>query len=273
LTHPREPLPAHADDLPPLPPSYDEALDDGLRAINLTLAPAVRHAIDDHVRLLMAWNEAINLTAIREPAQIARQHVLDSLAAVAVARELGAPRLLDLGSGGGFPGLPLALAIPAQALLVDSVAKKTRFLETVVSAVGARASVSVATTRAEALAADPGHRARWPLVTARAVASLADLIELAWPLLEVGGHLVAWKRSPMGDELEAAGRAIATLEGHGAPNRGAACRRAQPSQLDVRTPPGPVPGLEGHVLVVATKRQRVPSRYPRSPAQRKRQPW
>ena len=104
-------------------------------------------------------------------------------------------RFLDLGSGGGYPGLPLALALPAErALLVDSIAKKAAFLEVAVAAAGVAGRVEIAAARAESLAADRRHRERWPAVTVRAVASLAELVELAFPLLAPGGVLVAWKR-------------------------------------------------------------------------------
>ncbi len=262
-THPREPLPAHAEGLPSLPPSYHAALDEGLAACGLTLDPPVRQAIDDHVRLLLAWNASINLTAVREPEPIARQHILDSLAAVPLLHELGATSLLDLGSGGGYPGLPLALATPAMALLVESIGKKARFLETVVTDLAAESSIGVANARAETLAADPNHREQWPIVTARAVAPLAELVELAWPLLTVGGHLVAWKRLPVDLEVEAGLRAITGLEG----------RVPADPRFEIRAMPGEIPGLGDHVLIVAAKRRSTPAPYPRAPAGRKRQPW
>jgi 16S rRNA G527 N7-methylase RsmG len=110
--------------------------------------------------------------------------------------------------------------------------------------------------RVEALAADARHRGRWPAVTARAVAALAELVELAFPLLVPGGILVAWKRGDLAAELAAAGRAVDALGG---------------GHLEAH--PVHVPGLEGHQLVVATPRGRVPAAYPRDPAARKRRPW
>ena len=109
----REPLPTHVEDTPALPPDYAAAVDAGLAALGLTLEPAQRAAIDGHIRLLLAWTPAINLTAVREPAAAATVHVLDSLTAVGPLRERGIDRFLDLGSGGGLPGIPLAVALPA----------------------------------------------------------------------------------------------------------------------------------------------------------------
>ncbi len=206
---------------------------------------------------MLAWTTAINLTAIRDPAAVARAHVLDSLTAVALFRDRGVTQLLDLGSGAGFPGLPLAMALPAeQALLVEPTAKKARFLETVVAAVGAGARVQVGAVRAEDLARDPDHRGRWPAITARAVASLAELVELSLPLLAPRGILVAWKRGDLVAEVAAAQRAIEALGG---------------GTLTSVVPH--VSGLEDHRLIVVTARGRVPPGYPRDPGSRKRRPW
>ena len=257
MDRPREPLPTRVDETSPLPPSYDAALEAGLAALRLTLTPTARAAIDGHARLLLAWTTAINLTAIREPAAVALGHVVDSLSAVAVLRERGVDRFLDLGSGGGYPGLPIAATLPAaRVVLLEPVAKKAAFLSVVATATGLDGTVEAAAVRAETLARDGRHRGRWPAVTARAVASLADLVELAFPLLAPAGALVAWKRGDLGDELAAAARAIEALGG---------------GSLDVRRVE--VPGLDDHLLVVATTRGAAPSAYPRDPAARKRRPW
>jgi 16S rRNA (guanine527-N7)-methyltransferase len=256
LDRPRGPLPTRVSDLPPLPPEYVAVLDAGLAALGLELGPAARDAIDAQARLLLAWTTAINLTAIRDPGEVARLHVLDSLAAVPLLRRLGARALLDLGSGGGYPGLPLAAALGLdRALLVDSVGKKVRFLDTVIDAAGIGDRVAAETGRAEALAAHPRDRERWPVVTARAVASLAELVELALPLVAPGGVLVAWKRAPVDDELAAGGPALAAL-------------RAGP----VSVLPAALPGLETHRLVVVPRGGPIDPRFPREPAERRRRP-
>ncbi len=231
-------------------------LDAGLAELGVVLTPLQRRAIDDHIRLLLAWTGAINLTAIREPAAIAQRHVLDALAAVPLLRTSGQTgRLLDLGSGAGFPGLPLAVALGIEALLVDSVAKKVRFLDTAIEALGLP-GIRAAAARAESLATDPPHRAAWPVVTARAVASLADLVELAFPLLEVGGRLVAWKRGDVELEVDAARRAVAELGGG-----------------SIETRPAGLRALPDHRLVVARKTGPTRDGWPRDPAARRRRPW
>ena len=253
----RDPLPTRVRDLEPLPPEYGEVLRIGLSAVvGGDLAPEVRAAIDDHVRLLLAWNDAINLSGIRAPADIARGHVLDSLAALPLLRGARITEFLDLGSGGGYPGLPLAAALPARrALLVESIGKKARFLEVAVAALGLEDRVSVAAVRAEKIAADKRHRARWQAVVSRAVADLTELSELALPLLALGGLLVAWKRQPMDEALARADRAVRQLGG-----RLVACEAAA------------IPGLEDHVLAVVEKIATTPPEFPRDPAARRRRP-
>ena len=223
----------------------------------MEIAAGARDAIDGHVRLLLAWNEAINLTAIRDAADAATGHVVDSLTALPILRERSVETFVDLGSGGGFPGLPLAIALPSeQVVLVDSVGKKARFLDTVVRALALDGRVATYTGRAEGLAREHDHRERWQAVTARAVASLPELAELAFPLLEPGGIFIAWKRGDIDAELAAAGRAVDALGG---------------GTLDTRSVEAR--SLPSHCLVVIRKDGRTPDRFPRDPAQRRRSPW
>ncbi len=269
------PLPEDPAALPPLPPAFDAALEPALAALGLTLSKGAGAAIEAHVRLLLAWTASLNLTAIRDPAAIALLHVVDSLTAVPLIERLVAadPVLLDLGSGGGFPGLPLAVALPARrADLLDSVAKKGRFLT--VAAAAARAALAAAgervpdldvrAARAEALAGDPALRGGWDVVTTRAVGSLAELVELALPLLRPGGHLIAWKRDAgngtLADELAAA-RPIARAVGGSAPW----VEKAVPASDEHG-----LAALADHRLVVVRKVRRTPERFPRPPAERHR---
>ena len=257
MDRPREPLPTRVEDSPGLPTAYDDAIDAGLTALGLTLSPDVRAAIDGQARLLLAWTASINLTGIRDPVGVALAHVIDSLSALPVLRERSVDRFIDIGSGGGYPGLPIAAALPAaRALLLEPIGKKARFLSTVVDAIGLAPIAEAAPVRAEALATDPRHRGRWPAITARAVASLGELIELSLPLLEPGGFLVAWKRGNLTTEWPGAERAMAALGGTALETRAVA-----------------VPGLVGHCLVLATAGPSTPAGYPRDPGLRRRRPW
>jgi 16S rRNA (guanine527-N7)-methyltransferase len=183
--------------------------------------------------------------------------VIDSLSAVPLLRDRHVDRFIDLGSGGGYPGLPIAAALPAaRALLLEPIGKKARFLSAAMEAVGLAGTVEAAAVRAEALAADRRHRGRWPGVTARAVAGLAELIELSLPLLEPGGVLVAWKRGDLSAEWPGAERALAALGGSALETHAVA-----------------VPGLVDHCLVLATAGRPAPAAYPRDPGLRRRRPW
>ena len=256
-----------------MPAAYTAALDEGLRELRLDLPERARRALADHVRLLLAWTSAINLTAVREPSAVARLHVVDSLVAVEPLRVAGATSLLDLGSGGGFPGLPLAVALPeSSVLLVDAIAKKVRFLDAAIGVTGTIGRVAARAARAEELAHDPAHRERWDAVTARAVGPLDELVELALPLLRVGGRLIAWKRADRPAEAAAdtptdaptvrslaaeiaAVRALLTPLGGG--------------RVDVHDPR--LSSLPGHVLVVVPKTSPTGAVYPRDPRVRGRQ--
>jgi 16S rRNA (guanine527-N7)-methyltransferase len=256
MDRPREPLPSRVEGLPELPSEALAELDRGIALLGLSDLPdASRRILADHLRFLGAWNEAINLTAIRDPLAAARLHVLDSLTAVGVLRANGVDALVDLGSGGGFPGLPLAVVLPTRrALLVDSIAKKARFLAAAVDALGLAGRVEAFTGRAEDLAADRRHRDRWPAVVGRAIGPLAEVVEIGLPLVAPGGLLVAWKRGDLGPELAAAEATLAALGGG-------------PATV---VPTDPRLGLAGHVLIVTTKVGPTPPGYPRDPATRRR---
>lgn len=250
----RLPLPTDHRLLPPLGPGFDAALDRGLSELELTLSPGSRAALEAQARLLMAWSGQVNLTAHRTPERICLEHILDSLTAVPIIRRLsgGSVALFDLGSGAGYPGMPIAHGIPCRrAVLVDSIGKKARFLAVAAAAAASEMQlaqedgplVEVVAARAESLAQDPEHRAAWDVVTARAVARLDRLAEVSFPLLRTGGALIAWKRDDgsgsLQRELIAAARPMAA---NGA---------GPPAVHAVR-----LPGLEDHRLVVVTKRSR-----------------
>jgi 16S rRNA (guanine527-N7)-methyltransferase len=268
----RRGLPTDAHVLPPLGAAFDAALDDALAGLGESIVPSVRRALESHARLLVAWNQAINLTAVRTAGGIALEHVADSLTALRLLRRFatttrtGRPSLLDLGSGPGYPGLPLAVALPVErAALVDSVGKKQRFLAVAAGAAvrelevegGPPPRIEALRARAEELARTTEHREAWDVVVVRAVASFAELVELALPLLRVGGQLIAWKRDDgtlrLAREI-ADGKVILGAAGGAAPT-------LEPVRLR---------GLEDHRLVVVGKVRTTPRRFPRASAERRR---
>ena len=256
----RAALPDSVDATVPLDPIFDQVLEHGLTTLALPLDRAQRDAIAGHMRLLLAWNEHINLSGLRSVEQIARGHVLDALLAVSALREIcgDKPSLLDLGSGGGFPGLPLAVALPAgRAALVDSIGKKAAFLRVVADAVKDVVQVDVLAERAEDLADEPDQREAWDVVTARAVGSVAEVAELGLPLVRVGGHLVAWK-SKAESEISDARRIIGSVGGANA--------------RVIELPAADDVGLPGRCLVVIDKVRPTPDGFPRGAGERRRRP-
>jgi 16S rRNA (guanine527-N7)-methyltransferase len=185
-----------------------------LAAQHIELEPGDLEKLQTHLEALLEANERFNLTAVRDPAEAWVRHVADSLSLVPFVAECGAKSIVDLGSGGGFPGIPLAIAMPdVQVMLVDSVGKKVRYLEEVVQRL-ALTNVTVRQTRAEELAEwKGGLRESFDAVVCRAVGGLATLIELALPLVKVDGLLLAIKGEKAPDEIEEAARALRELQG------------------------------------------------------------
>lgn len=179
------------------------ALDHGLAALALELPPEAPGRLAAYVALLDKWNRTYNLTAIREPARMVTHHVLDALAILPhlPARPAGNAghvlRLLDVGSGGGVPGIPLAIARPAwQVTLLDSNRKKTAFLTQAAIELGL-SNVEVASARVEAF--EP--KAPFDVVVSRAFAELADFARGAARHVVVGGVLAAMKGVHPDEEL------------------------------------------------------------------------
>lgn len=180
--------------------SPGQALHRGLAALGLD-ADALAQPLLAYLALLARWNRTYNLTAIREPRQMVPLHLLDSLAMhahVATLARTGAA-LADLGTGPGLPGIPLAIASPAlRVTLVESNGKKARFLREAVRQLGL-GNARVAESRAEALD-EPGA---YDALTARALATLPDIIEVGGHLLKPGGELLAMKGAVPHEEIAA----------------------------------------------------------------------
>jgi 16S rRNA (guanine527-N7)-methyltransferase len=180
---------------PTAPPVYwPEQLDRGLVGVGMVLDQGQRALLLGYLGLLLKWNRVYNLSAVRNPDQMVGRHLLDSLA---VAPFLQGERVLDLGTGAGLPGVPLAIAEPKRDFtLIDSNGKKTRFVQQAV--IELRLS-NVEVVRARVQAFHPA--VTFDTVTARAFASLAQLWQLARPLLRAGGRLLAMKAAPPEQEL------------------------------------------------------------------------
>jgi 16S rRNA (guanine527-N7)-methyltransferase len=173
-----------------------------------------------YYEMLVDWNSRVNLTAITDLDGVQVRHFVDSLTVGAALREeMGGRepgegfRLMDVGTGAGFPGVPLKIVWPGMGLtLADSIGKKTAFLRELVNALGL-ADVEVLTVRAEELGQDKRHREKYGVVTARAVASLAVLCEYCLPLVKVGGWMAAPKKGDISQEIDEARQASTILGG------------------------------------------------------------
>jgi 16S rRNA (guanine527-N7)-methyltransferase len=211
------------------------------------LSSAQLEQFGGYLALLQEWNERLNLTAVREPAQIALRHFLDSLSCALVTGDLNGRWLIDVGTGAGFPGLPLKILYPELRLtLVESVAKKTTFLQAVVGELGL-SQVTILAERAEVLGQSVAHRERYDWAVARGVAELRVLLEYLLPFCRVGGSALAQKGERGLTELAAAETAVALLGG------GPAHWRTV--QLPGRDTP--------HHLIVVEKDSPTPEQYPR----------
>ena len=215
------------------------------------------------MNLLLQQRGRINLTGVRDPAQAERLLLLESIATVVAVPGLRdgtgedkAYRILDIGTGGGIPGIPLALAFQHLTVtLLEATRKKVAFLEHAVHAL----SIENAATlwgRAEELAHPAEHREEYDVVTARAVGSLATVAELALPYCRIGGLLVTFKTLPLADEVEEARYAIDELGGG-----------------NICIVPFNLPGIPAqHCLVTVRKAACTPKQYPRRSGRPARKP-
>ncbi len=171
----------------------------GCRELGVAENAAQQERLLGYLELLQKWNAAYNLTAVRDPAQMVTRHLLDSLA---IAPYLCGSRLIDVGTGGGLPGVPMAILFPDREFhLLDSNGKKTRFLFQVKTALGLD-NMTVHQARVESFQCDPAFDA----VLSRAFASLEDMVSGCRHLLADKGHFLAMKGAYPGDEIAAVGQ-------------------------------------------------------------------
>lgn len=190
-----------------------EHLIEGAEEFDLLLTPEQLAQFSRYQSLLLEWNERINLTALRTPREIQTRHFLDSLTCSFVTGDLNQSSLIDVGSGAGFPGLPLKLIYPGlQLVLLESVRKKAAFLELAVSELGLE-NVLVISERAEVLGHNPAHRARYDWAAARAVAHLSPLLEYLLPFCRINGHALAQKGKRAAEEVAESQNALEILGG------------------------------------------------------------
>jgi 16S rRNA (guanine527-N7)-methyltransferase len=213
----------------------------------LTLTRQQLAQFEQYEQALLEWNARFNLTAIRQPEEMRLKHFLDSLSCWPAMQGAPIGRVIDVGSGAGFPGLPLKIARPELNLtLVESVQKKADFCRYVADLLELE-GVAVLSERVETLGQMPAHREHYDWALARAVAEMPILVEYLLPLVRICGCMLAMKGAGGLLEAQAAGRAIAALGGQ--------LRQLYPIHL---------PGIDKHrYLVVVEKTSPTPPAYPR----------
>lgn len=224
-----------------------DRLRSGAATFGVSLSKEQLEIFDNYAALLHEANRKANLVANAEADIVLVSHLLDSLSCLAVTAIEPGWRVLDVGSGAGLPGLPLAIAVPsARVVLLDSVDKRTRFLRQVTRELGL-GNVEVVGGRAEGIARDNRYRDAFDLVVARAVAPLPILVEYSLPFVKTGAEFIALRGPKADEETAAAEAAITELKGQ---------------LLEVRAVTVPWLHAERR-LVVVKKTGPTPQRYPR----------
>lgn len=227
-----------------------ETLHNGLPELDLRLDARQEETLCAFAQAMIRKNEVMNLTAITQPEAVVKLHLLDSLT-VLKAVDLKGKRLIDVGCGAGFPGVPLAIACPeAEITLLDSLGKRIAWLQTVLPQLGIRAQCI--TARAEEAVAE--RRESYDVATSRAVARLNILLELTAPYVKVGGAVVAMKGAAAQEELEEAKNAIRRL--------GLKLEKVHTFSIDGAN----------HSVIVLRKIAATPAQYPRRYAKIKQAP-
>ncbi|MGI9013559.1 MAG: 16S rRNA (guanine(527)-N(7))-methyltransferase RsmG [Phycisphaerales bacterium] len=229
-----------------VPTSFQEAL----AGMHVTLENAEVQQLAAFLDRLLTANQSFNLTAITNRDEAWLRHIANSLTLLPYLVEAGAKNVLDVGSGGGLPGIPLAIALPnVHFTLLEATGKKAHFLEQTAREMQLD-NVTVKNSRAETLAHDDAHREHYDIVTARAVGKLNVLLELTLPFATIGGLVLAIKGQQAPDEVHLAKAALHQLHAN-----------------VVETIK-----VEGGTLVLVEKRRATPKRYPRRPGEPARAP-
>lgn len=193
---------------------YDlEVFKRGLEELEIELTEKQFEQFIQYYEMLVEKNKVMNLTGITEWEEVVQKHFLDSLSLVYAVEIEDGMKVLDLGTGAGFPGIPLKIAFPQmQIVLLDSLNKRINFLKEVIDALGLK-GIKAFHGRAEEFAQKGEYREKFDLVVSRAVANLSTLSEYCIPFVQVGGSFISYKSGEIDEELESADQAILTLGG------------------------------------------------------------
>lgn len=230
----------------------------GLKELDLEISEEQLDQFESFMELMLEWNEKINLTAITDPDEVAIKHFIDSLIPLQYQEKykLDLSYTMDMGTGGGFPGIPLKIMRPEMhSVLADSLNKRIKYLQVVADELGF-SGIQPVHGRAEDLGKDTEYREQFTVVFSRAVAAMNILAEYCLPFVQEGGHFVALKGSNFTDELEEAQKAVRVLGGE--------IVGIEELELPVIHDP--------RTLVFVKKVKKTPKIYPRQAGKPKRQP-
>lgn len=227
--------------------SFAEILKKAAEEYGISLSETQLQQFDRYQELLVEWNQKMNLTALTEPKDVAIKHMIDSVSVYDEKWFSEGTSVIDVGTGAGFPGLPLKILCPSlKVTLLDSLNKRVKFLETVVSELGLRDIVCVH-ARAEEAARQKQYREKFDAVVSRAVARLPILAEYDLPFVRVGGFFAAMKGAKYEEEAEEAKKAVKLLGG------------GETVLREIK-----LPGLEDkRGIIYIRKEKKTPSVYPR----------
>jgi len=226
-------------------------LEKAFEELNISANKETILKFEKYMNLVLAWNKKVNLTAITDKDDFIKKHFIDSVLCAGFDEITNAKSLIDIGTGAGFPGVPLALIFPCkQFLLVDSLGKRIKILNEILTELEITNALAIH-ARAEELAHKKEYREKFDVCVSRAVATLATLAEYCLPFVSVGGTFVSYKGPDAAKELKQAEKAIKLLGG--TLNDDAKNIRkisVQDFELD-------------HNIIIVNKMQKTPSRYPR----------
>ncbi|MBE6014770.1 MAG: 16S rRNA (guanine(527)-N(7))-methyltransferase RsmG [Lachnospiraceae bacterium] len=227
-----------------------------LKELGISITDKQLQQFIDYYELLVDWNSRMNLTSITEYGEVIKKHFVDSVSLISFYDFSKVESIIDVGTGAGFPGIPLKIMLPdISVLLLDSLNKRVNFLNHVIENISLE-NINAIHSRAEDAGLDPTYRERYDLCVSRAVANLSTLSEYCLPFVKVGGNFVSYKSADIKDELDSASKALSVLGGN----------------LD-KVEEFTIPGTDiSRSFVFVNKCKKTGSKYPRKGALPKKHP-